>query len=179
MQKKYFYYTNHPLSIEISKYFINGFDLINKNISEIKNINESGFFYGVLRNCYDGMKYLESINKDFYYVDHGFIKNDIEKNNYYRICKNNRFLNFFIENIPDDRYRKLSINMNYEKHKGTKIIVFEPSPYVCMINGINQTQWVNDITKKIRKYTDREILVTRKSNSKNVNVFDDMYVLVH
>lgn len=179
IQKKYFYYTNHPLSRKISEYFIEGFDLEGKDIKELKNVNKSGFFYGILRNCYEGMIYLRSINEDYYYVDHGFIRKDLYNNSYYRICKNSRFLNFLIDDLPSDRYEKLSVSMNFEKNKGTKVIIFEPSPYVCMINGINQSQWVNDVVKKVKKYTDREILVTRKSDVKNIDVFKDMYVLIH
>ncbi len=179
MNKKYFYYTNHSLSLEISKYFAKGFDLITESIDKLKNINESGFFYGILRNCYDGMMYLRSIKKDFYYVDHGYIRKDILNNNYYRICKNSRFLDFFIDDLPSNRYEKLGINLNYNKNKGTKIVIFEPSPFVCMINHINQSQWVNDVVKKIKKYTNREIIISRKSYSRGVNVFEDMYVLIH
>lgn len=177
---KYFYYTDHPLSIEMSKYFSDGFGTIPQHVNKVKEIQEPGFFYGILRNCYEGMMFLKSLGKDFYYVDYGYIrKSKINNELYYRICKNSRFHCFFQEKIKSDRFEELGIEINYKKNQGQKIVLFEPSPYVCMINGLNQLQWTDHIKEQIRKYTKRDIIITRKSSSNTDDPFKDMYVLVH
>lgn len=176
--KKYFYVTDHTLSIEMSEYFRKGFDVEISHVKDIEKIKASGFFYGILRNCYDSMMFLKSNNIDFYYVDYGYIRK-INNITYYRICKNSRFLNFYKYDLPNDRYLSLGLNLKYDLNKGTKIVVFEPSPFVCMINGFNQSQWVNNVVNEIKKYTDREIVISRKSFNFNKDLLSDAYVLVH
>ena len=106
-------------------------------------------------------------NKDFYYVDSGYVGNNINKLNpmgnklYHRIVKNDLQQNE-IRPRPNDRWSALGINLQPRKF-GKKIIIAAPDEKPCRYYGIDQAQWVQQTIEEIKKYTNRPIIVRQRA----------------
>jgi hypothetical protein len=106
-------------------------------------------------------------NKDFYYVDSGYVGNNINKKNpmgnklYHRIVKNDLQQNE-IRPRPNDRWQALGINLQPRKF-GKKIIIAAPDEKPCRYYGIDQDQWVQQTIEEIKKYTNRPIIVRQRA----------------
>ena len=108
--------------------------------------------FGVLRGCDLAMKK----SKEFWYIDHGYF------GGYYRITRN--------ETIHDgkgnhdwDRFNKFDLNQEDWKMNGTDIVLCPPS--VPQIEFLNINNWVEDTVSKIKRYTDKRIIISQKVNS--------------
>lgn len=105
--------------------------------------------------------------RDFYYVDSGYLGNNISKQNrlgnklYHRIVKNN-LQHTEIRVRPNDRWKALGIKLQPRKF-GTKIVVAAPDEKPCRYYGIDQAQWVKNTVEELKKYTDRPIEVRQRA----------------
>ncbi len=115
---------------------------------------------------------------DFYYLDtgymgcypqknwHRFVKNNFQTLNHLDITSNNEFKNRFknIMNISYDNYKPI------KQIKGNKILLIPPSEKVLRCLSImkhvdfKQDEFINYVIKKIKKYSDREVVVRQKPN---------------
>jgi hypothetical protein len=106
-------------------------------------------------------------NKDFYYVDSGYVGNNINRLNpmgnklYHRIVKND-LQQTEIRPRPNDRWQALGINLQPRKF-GKKIIIAAPDEKPCRYYGIDQAQWVQQTIEEIKKYTNRPIIVRQRA----------------
>ena len=106
-------------------------------------------------------------NKDFYYVDSGYVGNNINKLNpmgnklYHRIVKNN-LQQTEIRPRPNDRWKALDITLQSRKF-GKKIIIAAPDEKPCRYYGIDQSQWVQQTIEEIKKYTNRPVEVRQRA----------------
>jgi len=123
-------------------------------------------------------------NIDFYYIDTGYMGCYPQKN-WHRFTKNNfqtlDHLNYaqldFLTDIDilKQRFAKV-MNVPYHNYepkkqvKGDNILIIPPSAKVlrCLtVNGhtnFTQEEYIDFVTKEIRKYTDRKIIVRQKPN---------------
>lgn len=105
--------------------------------------------------------------RDFYYVDSGYVGNNISRQNrlghklYHRIVRNDLQHND-IQQRPDDRWRSLNIKLHPRKF-GKKIIVAAPDEKPCRYYGIDQKQWVQNTVEELKKYTNRPIEVRERA----------------
>lgn len=105
--------------------------------------------------------------KDFYYVDSGYVGNNISRQNrmgnklYHRIVRND-LQHSEIRPRPNDRWKALDIKLQPRKF-GSKIIVAAPDEKPCRYYGINQEQWVQQTVEELRKHTDRPIEVRQRA----------------
>jgi len=115
---------------------------------------------------------------DFYYLDtgymgcypqknwHRFVKNNFQTLNHLDITSNNEFKNRFknIMNISYDNYKPV------KQIKGNKILLIPPSEKVLRCLSVmkhvdfKQDEFINYVIKKIKKYSDREVVVRQKPN---------------
>ena len=123
-------------------------------------------------------------NIDFYYIDTGYMGCYPDKN-WHRFTKNNfqtlDHLNYkqldFLTNIKKLKERFASImKVQYDSYrpkrpvKGENILIIPPSAKVlrCLTvmkhTDFTQEQYIDYITKEIRKYTDKRIVVRQKPN---------------
>jgi len=123
-------------------------------------------------------------NIDFYYIDTGYMGCYPDKN-WHRFTKNNfqtlDHLNYkqldFLTDVKKLKERFASImKVNYDSYKpkrpvkGENILIIPPSAKVlrCLtINGhtnFKQDEYINFVSKEIKKYTDRKIIVRQKPN---------------
>ena len=147
---------------------------------EDKNIH---FFWGLAGNNLKGIAEAESKNEEWWYVDVGYLTEQITRypepiihnksKTYFRICKGN--IHTIQCRVGDGkRLSKLEsqgIDCTFKGWTGgeTKHILLAPSsPTVTyQINGISQGEWVKQITTEIRKYTDIEIRFRNKPRPGN------------
>lgn len=123
-------------------------------------------------------------NIDFYYIDTGYMGCYPNKN-WHRFTKNNfqtlDHLNYkqldFLTDVKKLKERFASImKVNYDSYKpkrpvkGENILIIPPSAKVlrCLtINGhtnFKQDEYINFVSKEIKKYTDKKIIVRQKPN---------------
>ena len=106
-------------------------------------------------------------NRDFYYMDSGYVGNYKSKANpngwkvWHRIVKNDVQHNEIIDR-PDDRWKRLDYPIETRKH-GKHILLVTPSEKPCKFYGIDKDTWVSDTIAEIKKHTDRPIIVRDKA----------------
>jgi len=106
-------------------------------------------------------------NHTFYYMDSGYVGNYRSKSNPYgwklwhRIVKNDVQHNNIIER-PDDRWRRLNYPIR-QRQQGNHILLVTPSDKPCKFYGIDRNTWLNETITKIKKYSDRSIIVRDKA----------------
>lgn len=128
----------------------------------------------ILKKCVD-------LNREFYYVDTGYMGNHSRPENpkgfkhYHRIVKNGLQHNNIIDR-PDDRFKNCPVKYEPWKKSGSKILLVTPSDKPCEYYGINREQWVKNTIEEIKKYTDRKIVVRDKNPIRHDRVrFNSIY----
>jgi hypothetical protein len=117
------------------------------------------------------MKQCWQDSRDFYYVDTGYLGNQISSNNpsgwklYHRIVKNN-LQHTEIVPRPGDRLDKLKIDIAKKKKTGSKILIAAPDEKPCKFYGIEKDQWIADTVAEIKRYTDRPIEIRDRAKSR-------------
>ena len=123
-------------------------------------------------------------NIDFYYIDTGYM-GCYPKKIWHRFTKNNfqtldhlnyKQLDFLTDiSILKNRFAKI-MNVSYDSYKpkrpvnGESILIIPPSAKVLKCLTVNehtdftQEEYIDFVTKEIRKYTDKRIIVRQKPN---------------
>jgi hypothetical protein len=120
---------------------------------------------GILK--YKIMKKCLKDGNDFYYVDSGYVGNNINPHNrtgaklYHRIVRND-IQHKVIVPRPADRWAALGIKLKPRKF-GKKIIVAAPDEKPCRYYGIDQQEWIHQTVEELKKHTDRPIEVRQRS----------------
>lgn len=105
-------------------------------------------------------------NRDFYYLDTGYIGNINKKKHYHRVVKNN-VQHTQVRDMPEDRYNLYSqrhpeIVFKGWKPAGKSILLVTPSEKPCNFYGISRQDWIDQTTNQLRQHTDRPIIVRDK-----------------
>ena len=166
MEKPIVIYTDHIMNKTLCYNFAKGSDSLLCHVNKFIEYDRTIATYGVLRGT------LEIINKvkNYYYIDHGYFNqskrlfennrtNVINLDGYFRIVYNN-FIHNGIGNYPDDRLKKLNLDIIDQKKFGDFIIISEPS--AIMKKVYNVPQWTEDTIKLVKKYTDRKVIIHNK-----------------
>ena len=166
MEKPIVIYTDHIINKTLCYNFAKGSDSLLCHVNNFKDFNKTIATYGVLRGT------LEVIRKakNYYYMDHGYFNqskrsfennrtNVINLDGYFRIVYNNLIHNG-VGNYPDDRLKKLKLEILEQKKNGSYIILSEPSN--AMKKVYNVPNWTEDTIKLVKKYTDRKIILHNK-----------------
>jgi hypothetical protein len=149
--------------------------------------NSIFFIRGVTNN-----KYCVEIIKNnsiFFYIDTGYFGNinsyygigEIRKKYFHRVVLNKMQLNT-LTHKDDKRYLKILefIKKDYGvsekdflkpwKVNGSKILICPPSDKVASVFGIKNDKWITDTVEEIKKYSDREIIIRTKPQSRSERV---------
>lgn len=114
-------------------------------------------------------------NITFYNLDTGYFGNTKRKE-YKRVT-----LNAFqdvgpIIKRPSDRLDSLNLNKELFT-RGNNIVIVPPDSKKCHSFGIKSDEWINEVTTKIKKYTDRPVVIRERPVSRldrtNTNTFSD------
>jgi hypothetical protein len=133
--------------------------------------------YGILRGCGEAIK----AAKDYWHIDHGyFFRSSTPEayDGYYRITKNN-FWHDGLSKCNSDRFARLKmqgLQLKDWRKTGNHIIVVPPSKYMADHWGMHD--WLRDIVAEIKKYTDREIVVSIKNETPLERVLPNAWALV-
>ena len=115
----------------------------------------------LMQRCWDD-------GRDFYYVDTGYFGNEISNANpngwkyWHRIVKNN-LQHTNIVNKPQDRFDQFHKKFNPWKKTGSKILIAAPDEKPCKFYGIDQETWIQQTVDTIKCYTDRPVVVRKRS----------------
>ena len=111
-------------------------------------------------------KCLEDGN-NFYYMDSGYVGNNVGTRNsqgikhYHRIVLND-LQHRVIRPRPSDRWDLLGIKI-HPKRSGHKIIIAAPDEKPCKYYGIDHDQWIAETVAEIKKHTDRPVVIRKRS----------------
>lgn len=106
--------------------------------------------------------------RTFYYMDTGYFGNEKTSSNpngwkyWHRIVKNDLQHGDIIQR-SDDRFKQFNKRFNSWKKTGRKILIAAPDDKPCKFYGINKDQWIADTISKIKKYTDRPVVVRERA----------------
>jgi hypothetical protein len=104
---------------------------------------------------------------NFYYMDSGYVGNNVGNNNaqgikrYHRIVSND-LQHRVIRPRPSDRWDRLGVEI-HPPRTGHRIIVAAPDEKPCKFYGIDQQQWIRDTVAEIRRHTDRPVEVRERA----------------
>ena len=108
-------------------------------------------------------------NRDFYYMDSGYIGNypcAVNPNGwkwFHRIVKNDLQHNQIIDR-PSDRWERLKHKIQPWKKTGRNILLVMPSDKPALYYNIDMEKWREETVTTIKKYTDRPIVIREKAN---------------
>jgi hypothetical protein len=173
MNKPVVIYTDHIMNKTLCYNFAKGADSPMCHIKNFKQYDRTIATYGVLRGTFELIKKVNN----FFYMDHGYFNqskrefinnttNILNMDGYFRIVFND-FIHNGTGNYPDDRLKKLNLNIIEQKKIGSYIILSEPSEVMKKI--YDKSNWVNDTKKILQKYTDRPIIVHNKFSKENLD----------
>jgi hypothetical protein len=115
----------------------------------------------IMKQCWED-------GRDFYYVDTGYFGNEQNSANpngwkyWHRIVKNNLQHGEIVAR-PDDRFKQFNKTFQPWKKTGRAIMVAAPDEKPCKFYGIDKNQWVSDTVNKIKKHTDRPVVVRERA----------------
>lgn len=128
-------------------------------------------------------------NIDFYYVDtgyfpqkhklwHRFTKNNFQVLNHLSIKQISERTNI---NIIKNKFFKI-MNESFDvfkpksKTNGSKILIAPPTSKVFKHYDYKVSQWISETIEKIKKFTDKEIIIRQKPRSRHVRIYKDIFV---
>ena len=109
----------------------------------------------------------EQQNREYYYIDTGYIGNLQKRKNWHRVVKNGMQHLEPRYDLPADRYESIIGTRDHLKFKGWRkdgrsILVVTPSDKPCLFYGINRDKWVTNTIAELKKHTDRPIIIRDK-----------------
>ena len=155
-------YTDHEINKEVCYNFAIGSNSLMCHVNNFKDFEKTIATYGYRRGTGEVLRNV----KNFYYMDHGyfkqskrkFVKNKVHKielDGYFRIVRNNYWHNGS-GNKPEDRFKKLHLDIKDTKKSGEYIILSEPVPEAA--EYYNLINWTENTIKEIQKISDRKII---------------------
>lgn len=114
----------------------------------------------IMKKCLDD-------GNNFYYMDSGYVGNNVGNKNkqgikqYHRIVLND-LQHRVIRPRPSDRWDLLEISPDARRY-GHKIIVAAPDEKPCKYYGVDQQQWIQETVAEIKKHTDRPVVVRERA----------------
>lgn len=146
----------------------------------------------LIKNCWD-------TGRTFYFMDTGYFANYATISNpkgvkrWHRIVKNNLQHLGPVEERPSDRWERLqkefpTLEWKGWKKNGRNILLVTPSEKPCKFYGIELDTWLEDTIRTIKQFTDRPIIVRKKTKFRIERVMtshiykqfidDDIFALV-
>lgn len=119
-------------------------------------------FYGILRGTGEIAKRRLQEGKPFWFIDHGYIRPG-HYSGHYRVVRSALHTN--LRGRPD--YGRL-LGLHWKpdrKHVALRyspVLLAPPSEYVCDHHGKSREEWIETVRAKLRKITDRPIVVSSK-----------------
>ena len=133
-------------------------------VPPIKLLDGPAAMYGILRGTGEIIRQCEWMGRDYYYIDHGYLKAG-HYGGYYRVTKNARQADILDERVstpPSDRLERLGVNLRPWRRHGNHILVIPVTGAVGNFYGVDENQWLAAAVSEISNHTDRPILTKPK-----------------
>jgi len=127
-------------------------------------------------------------HKPFWFVDSGYT-NFIHGGNkrFHRLTRNDIHHGENANVFPADRLIKFDSFPKSWRTGGNKILIIEPSSYVCQLYGIGREAWKKQIVEELAKHTNKEIVFREKTGTRKTRSSlyldllkdKDVYCVVH
>jgi len=123
------------------------------------------------------MKQCQEDGNNFYYMDSGYVGNNVGNLNsqgskkYHRIVLND-LQHRVIRPRPSDRWDRLGVEI-HPRRTGHRIIVAAPDEKPCKFYGIDQQQWIQDTVAEIQRHTDRPVEVRERAARRSDRVLKE------
>ena len=118
-------------------------------------------------------------NRDYYYIDTGYIGNLGKHKRWHRVVKNGMQHSCPRYDLPSDRFEEMVERMPYNNVKfnrwktgGSAILVVTPSEKPCKFYGVSRDKWVTDTIATLKQHTDRKIIIRDKAERRSDRVKD-------
>ena len=121
-------------------------------------------------------KCLEDHN-NFYYMDSGYVGNNVGTQNnqgiklYHRIVRND-LQHRVIRPRPSDRWNRLGVEI-HPRRSGRKIILAAPDEKPCRYYGVDHEQWIADTVAEIKQHTDRPVVIRARAPKRSDRVLNE------
>ena len=144
--------------------------------------------FGILRGTGELIKECEKLKHTYYHIDHAYYFkeykheiNPIFNDKIYRITKNGLMLNYIdvIDEIDKERIQKFKkyIDIKPWKKSGDYVLVLPQSEHVK--KWYNILDWEKQTVKKLKQYTDREIIIKNKNDQKSyMNMLSNAWAVI-
>ncbi len=123
--------------------------------------------HGILRGCGEIIKACEWIDRDYYHIDHGYMKRGYY-DGYFRVSKNGLQADWWsdenAEKYPADRFRSMGVKPTPWKKNGTHIVFAPIATAVANLRGIHPGEWNGVVRDEIKRWTDRPVVVKEKQS---------------
>lgn len=124
-------------------------------------------------------------NRDYYYIDTGYVGNFPSSGNpsgkkkWHRVVKNEN-QHSSIRDVPNDRWKQLieddpRLKWTGWKNYNKKILLVMPNPKACRYYDIDFDTWKNETIEKIKTYSDLPIEVRIKGSRTERNIGYSIY----
>jgi hypothetical protein len=136
----------------------------------------------IIKRCWEDQR-------DFYYMDSGYVGNRISAVNphgwkfWHRIVPNNLQHGAVIER-PADRWQRLGIKLQ-PRRTGSKILVAAPDAKPCVFYNIDLDAWIETTIATIKQYTDRPVELRQRNPNRQTRInnslesaLDDVHAVV-
>jgi len=130
--------------------------------------------YGILY----GGNYVMQNTPNYWHIDHGYFGRSTDPDlydGYYRITHNNFWHNGSGDNTWD-RFNSLGIELKDWRKTGDHIVIVPPS--VHMAKALDMQTWLEETIFKIKKKTDRDVIVSSKYKNPMSEVIKDAWCVV-
>ena len=150
-----------------SDYFDYNYDIVqDRNQLVLRGILK----HKIMKKC------LEDGN-NFYYMDSGYVGNNVSNQNHQGIKKYHRIVlndlqHRVIRPRSSDRWDRLGIKI-HPRRTGYKIILAAPDEKPCRYYGIDQQKWIADTVAEIKRHTDRPVEVRERAPKREDRVFNE------
>ena len=177
-----------PKGDKILNYFLSNSNNLKINIDTFNTNDKTPIvFRGMARSAL--IKECLKNNIDFYYIDTGYFPQ--KKKQWHRFSKNNfQVLNHLSSEeigqrtdikIIKNKFNEI-FNKNFDDFKpmskidGSKILIAPPTLKVFKHYNYKVSQWILETIEKIKKFTDKEIIVRKKPESRKIRINDDKFL---
>lgn len=132
--------------------------------------------YGVLRGCGEIVRQCEWVGRNYYHVDHGYIRRG-HYDGYYRISKNGLQWDG-TGHYPVDRWKAFGIEPLSWRKDGRSVVVCPLSSAMGTQFGIQPHAWLKNVITELSGFTDRPIVIKPKGEGNLLESLEDAWCIV-
>ena len=172
------YATNHPNSQVVCRAIEQGSG--GRIVPPVRLMEGPAAIYGILRGCDQIIKQCEWVRRDYYHIDHGYLRRGWNSySGYYRITRNGLQWSANGREYPDDRFKRFGISLKPWRKSGRHVLVCPISTAIGAFYGIDPQVWLQAIVEEIGAHTDRPVTIKPKDSDLDLKTaLNDAWCLV-